>query len=201
MRVLVVDDEGTIRKTTSVALETMGHEPYEADNAASAKRLVEKKGIDVVFLDLKLGADNGLDLVPELIAISSKLIIVIVTAFSSLESAVEAIRRGAYDYVPKPFTPDQIREVFKKIEKTQRLEGRVAELESQLAAETPRIELQSADPAMQRVYEMVAKAAATPATILILGESGTGKSVLARAIHQLHTQKELPFVTVNCPSL
>jgi NtrC-family two-component system response regulator AlgB len=111
------------------------------------------------------------------------------------------MRRGAVDYIPKPFTPDQIRQVLAKIIKARKLQGRVAELESRLSSDTPSADLTSAEPAMQKVLDMVFKAAATPATILILGENGTGKTVLARAVHENSPQKENAFVTVNCPSL
>ena len=111
------------------------------------------------------------------------------------------MRRGAFDFIPKPFTPEQIRQVLQKIVRTRSLEQRVRQLESQLADESPEIDLTSLEPAVQRVLEMAFKAADTTATILILGPSGTGKNVLAREIHRRSAQRERPFVTVNCPSL
>lgn len=201
MRILIIDDEANIRKTTAMVLETLGHEVMEAGDATRARRLLEKQSFDVAFLDLKLGPDNGLDLLPHLLKIEPRLLVVVFTAFASLETAIEAIKRGAYDYIPKPFTPEQIRQVFRKIENTRRLESRVAELEALVSEQTPVADFQTTEPAMQRLQELAAKAATTPATILILGESGTGKSILARAIHQQSDRKENPFVTVNCPSL
>jgi NtrC-family two-component system response regulator AlgB len=123
------------------------------------------------------------------------------TAFANIATAVEAMRRGACDFIPKPFTPDQIRGVLAKIEKARVLETRVRALENQLAAEAPPIDLDSAEPATRRAIEIAFKAAATPANILILGPSGTGKSVLARALHQRSAQRDAAFVTVSCPSL
>jgi NtrC-family two-component system response regulator AlgB len=105
------------------------------------------------------------------------------------------------DYIPKPFTPEQIRRVLNRIMEARRLRERVADLESRLSADTPATELTSAEPAMQKVFELASKSAATPATILLLGESGTGKTVLARAIHANSPQQDHAFVTVNCPSL
>jgi two-component system, NtrC family, response regulator AlgB len=200
MRILIIDDEANIRKTTAMVLETLGHEVMQAPDSARAKKILDRQSFDVAFLDLKLGAENGLDLLPELIKIEPRLLVIVFTAYASLETAVEAIKAGAYDYIPKPFTPEQIRQVFRKIETTRRLEARVAELEARVSDERP-TEHQTVEPAMQKLQELVAKAAATPATILILGESGTGKSVLARAIHQQSTRNENAFVTVNCPSL
>lgn len=184
-----------------MVLETLGHEVSMAPDSARAKRLIEKQSFDVAFLDLKLGADNGLDLLPELLKIEPRLIVVVFTAFASLETAIEAIKRGAYDYIAKPFTPEQIRQVFRKIENTRRLETRVAELEARISEESPVADFQTTEPAMQRLQELARKAASTPATILILGESGTGKSILARAIHEQSARRNNPFVTVNCPSL
>src|SRR5436309_112685 len=124
-----------------------------------------------------------------------------VTAYGSIETAVEAMRRGAFDYLPKPCTPDQVRQVLARIEKTQKLERRVAELESRLDAEGPENDLTSQSPAMQKTIEIAFKAAESEATLLLLGESGTGKSVLARAMHQRSMRRAGAFVTVSCPSL
>lgn len=201
MRILIIDDEANIRKTTAMVLETQGHEVVEAADSARARRQLEKQSFDVAFLDLKLGSENGLDLLPELIKIEPRLLVVVFTAFASLETAIQAIKKGAYDYIAKPFTPEQIRQVFRKIENTRRLETRVAELEARISDVSPTIDFQTTEPAMKRLQDLALKAANTPATILILGESGTGKSILARAIHQQSPRKKNPFVTVNCPSL
>lgn len=184
-----------------MVLETQGHEVIEAADSARAKRQLEKQSFDVAFLDLKLGAENGLDLLPELIKIEPRLLVVVFTAYASLETAIQAIKGGAYEYIAKPFTPEQIRQVFRKIENTRRLETRVAELEARISDESPAIDFQTTEPAMRRLQELALKAAGTPATILILGESGTGKSILARAIHQQSPRKNSAFITVNCPSL
>jgi two-component system, NtrC family, response regulator AlgB len=201
MNVLIIDDEENIRKTTAMALESMGHDVTTADRGGAALKILEGAKFDASVLDLKLRDENGMDLLPELLKRSPQLSVVVFTAYASIETAVEAMRRGAADYIAKPFTPDQIRQVMARIEETRRLRGRVAELESQLKADSPEIALDSTEPAMQKVYEMVMKAAASPATILLLGESGTGKTRIARAIHDQSSQRESAFVTVSCPSL
>jgi NtrC-family two-component system response regulator AlgB len=114
---------------------------------------------------------------------------------------VEAMRRGAFDYLPKPCTPDQVRQVLGRIEKTRKLERRVIELESRLGADGPESDLTSQSPAMQKVLDIAFKAAESEAIVLLLGESGTGKSVLARAMHQRSPRRGGAFVTVSCPSL
>jgi NtrC-family two-component system response regulator AlgB len=201
MRILIVDDEASIRKTTTIAVQTTGHVAVEAPNGARALKLVESEGFDVCFLDVKLGAEDGLVVMDKLLQVSPGLAVVMFTAFASIAIAVEAMRRGAFDFIPKPFTPEQIRQVLQKIARTRSLEQRVQQLESQLADESPEIDLTSLEPAVQRVLEIAFKAADTTATILILGPSGTGKNVLAREIHRRSAQRERPFVTVNCPSL
>ncbi len=201
MRLLIVDDEENIRRTTAVVLEALGHQTAGAQNGADALKQLERDHFDLVFLDLKLSAESGLDLLPELLKADAQLEVVVFTAYASIETAVEAMRRGAVDYIPKPFTPEQIRRVLGRIVKARKLEERVAELESRLSSNAPNTDLATAESAMQKAIEIALKAAATPATILLLGESGTGKTVLARAIHANSPQKENPFVTLNCPSL
>jgi NtrC-family two-component system response regulator AlgB len=201
MRILIIDDEDHIRQTTVVVLEALGHETAGAENGAAALKQLEGEVFDIAFLDLKLSGESGLDLLPEMLKINPQLEVVVFTAYASIETAVEAMRRGAVDYIPKPFTPEQIRHVLGKILKARKLQGRVSELESRLSADAPTTDLSSCEPAMQKVLEIVFKAAGTPATMLILGENGTGKTVLARAIHEHSARKENVFVTVNCPSL
>ena len=201
MRLLIIDDEENIRRTTAVVLEGMGHETIGVGNRAAALRQLEKAQFDISFLDLKLDGESGLDLLPELLKVNPQLDVIVFTAFASIETAVEAMKRGAADYIAKPFTPDQIRQVLGKIIKTRKLQGRLAELESRLSADSPKADLTTSEPKVQKVFDLAFKAAATPATILILGESGTGKTVLARAIHDSSGQKDNAFVTVSCPSL
>ncbi len=201
MRVLIIDDEENIRKTTAVVLEGMGHEAVGADSSSAALKQLDKSHFDVAFLDLKLDGESGIELLPNLLKSNPQLDVVVFTAYASIETAVEAMRRGAADYIAKPFTPDQIRQVLSRLGKTRKLQGRVAELESRLSADSPKADLDTVEPALQKVYEHAFKAAATPATILLLGESGTGKTVLARAVHERSPQRENAFVTVSCPSL
>ena len=201
MGVLIIDDEENIRRTTAVVLEAMGHRTAGAAEGAAALKQMESEEFDLAFLDLKLDGESGLDLLPELLKANPRLEVVVFTAYASIETAVEAMRRGAVDYIPKPFTPEQIRRVLTRITKARKLEERVAELESRLSSDTPATELATNEPAMQQAFEVALKAASTPATLLLLGESGTGKTVMARAIHANSPQKDNVFVTVNCPSL
>ncbi|MSU23612.1 MAG: sigma-54-dependent Fis family transcriptional regulator [Opitutus sp.] len=201
MRILIVDDEPGIRKTTRLAVETAGHTAAEAPNGLRALKALDDDVFDACFLDLKLGTDDGLEVLAKLLSAQPALAVVMFTAYANIATAVEAMRRGAFDFLPKPFTPDQIRGVLAKIEKTRALETRVRTLEGALARESPPADLASAEPTTQRAIEIAFKAAETSASILLLGPSGTGKSVLAREIHQRSAQRDAAFVTVSCPSL
>ncbi|MBV9491511.1 MAG: sigma-54-dependent Fis family transcriptional regulator [Verrucomicrobia bacterium] len=201
MQVLVVDDEKNIRRAMALALESMDHQVVTASSAREALDALRQTTFSVIFLDLKLGQEDGLRVLADMRRLAPSAAVVIITAYASIETAVEAIRQGAFDYLPKPCTPEQIRQLVDRIIRTQRLEHRVLELETQLRSEAPEVDLVSESPAMRKALEVARKAAGSEATVLLLGESGTGKSVLARAMHQLSPRREGAFVTVSCPSL
>ena len=200
MRVLIVDDEKNIRLSLGAALESMKHDVAQASNSALALNELKRSTFDVVLLDLRLSQESGLELIEEILRLSPRVAVILVTAYASIETAVEAMRRGAFDYLPKPTTPEQLRQVLARVEKTRKLENRVAELESR-GQDSPGIDLATHSSAMQRAFDVAWKAAESEATILILGESGTGKSMLARAIHQRSLRAHGAFITVSCPSL
>jgi NtrC-family two-component system response regulator AlgB len=127
--------------------------------------------------------------------------VVIVTAFASVDSAVEAMRRGAFDYLPKPFTPDQLRLVLQRWAGVSRLHHEVSRLRDEARAAVPEADLQTSEPAVQQALDVALQVAASEATVLLRGESGTGKGVLARVIHEHSPRSGAPFVTVHCPSL
>jgi NtrC-family two-component system response regulator AlgB len=201
MRIILIDDELNVRRTVVPVLKGMGHEVVAAANGRAALQELERETFDVALLDLRLGEENGLDLLSKLLKAQPRLAIIVTTAFATIETAVEAMRQGAFDYLAKPYTPDQLQQALLKVARTRQLENKVAELESRVSQEAPSPILESVEPVMQKVYDLAFKAAATPATILIMGESGTGKSVVARAIHQKSPQADRTFVTVSCPSL
>jgi NtrC-family two-component system response regulator AlgB len=200
-RVLVVDDEKNIRSTLGMCLEGLGCVVVEAATSAEALARTQAGQMDLAFVDLRLGNDSGLDLIPKLLEVTPSLQIVMVTAFATIDTAVEAIRRGARDYLPKPFTPAQIRHVFERLQERRDFERKVRELESRLEEAAPEARLDSRSPAMREAMELVTKAAAADAPVLFRGESGTGKGLLAHALHSLSPRKDGPFVTVNCPTL
>src|SRR3984893_2795050 len=201
MRILVIDDEKNIRRAMAMAIESMEHDVVCVASGAEAFKELRSVAFQVVFLDLKLHQESGLEVLAEVLRLAPQAAVVIITAFASIETAVEAMRLGAFDYLPKPCTPDQVRQLLVKIERTKKLENRVLELESQINAESPEVDLKTSSPSMQAVIDMAFKAANSDATVLILGESGTGKSVMARAMHARSPRRGAAFVTVSCPSL
>ena len=200
-RVLVVDDERNIRAMLRVCLEEEGCEVREAGSTEAALAALASGPADLAFVDLRLGGGSGLDLLPALLAEDPDLDVVVVTAYASLDTAMEAVRRGARDYLPKPFTPAQIRAVVERLRERRRLRARVASLENRLAGVDPDALLETRSAAMQAVLSLLRRAAASDAAVLLRGENGTGKSVLARALHRLSPRAEKPFVTVSAPTL
>lgn len=200
LRVLIVDDERNIRLTLGALLESFGHTAHAAASVGEALAAVEVHGFDLALVDLKLGAGSGMELLPRLLERAPSLPIVLMTAFASIPTAVEAIRKGARDYLPKPFDPDQIRLLVEEVERERALRQRVAELESRLA-EVPEADFESDSPLVRQVLDIARRAAASEVPVLLRGESGTGKTLLARFLHAHSRREGGPFVVVNCPTL
>ncbi|HLY09736.1 MAG TPA: sigma-54 dependent transcriptional regulator [Planctomycetota bacterium] len=201
LRVLVIDDEKNIRATLVVCLESLGCTTSEAASADAALAALKRQPFDVVFLDLRLGTASGLDLLPKILELNPAASVVMVTAYATFDTAVQAIQKGARDYLPKPFTPPQIEHVLVRLRKERELQKKVLDLETRLGDSTPEIDFDTRSTRMQGILDMARKAAAAEASVLLRGENGTGKGVLARAIHDMSSRKNEPFVVVNCPSL
>ncbi len=201
MDILLIDDEVSLRRTLRTTLESMGHVAAEAASREQALQLLQKQRFDAAFLDLRLGRESGMDLLPALLRAAPDLAVVVVTAYATIASAVEAMRRGAFDYHPKPFTPDQHRVTLERWRQMRLLRNQVADLQEQVRAAAPEADLETVEPAMRQALDLAFQAAASEATVLLRGESGTGKGVLARAMHGRSPRVRGPFVTVHCPSL
>ena len=202
MNVLIIDDDLGIRDTLGMAIQTLGHTVGTAVNRAAAEKKLRSENFEAAFLDLRLGAESGLDLLPDLLRLSPRLAVIVITAYSSIETAVTAIQRGAFDYLAKPFKPLQIDQILERVAKARQMEARLSDLEGRLTKPGGDVAMEeSIDPAMKAVLEIARKSAASNASILITGESGTGKSVLARQMHRWSDRAREPFVTISCPSL
>jgi len=161
MNVLVIDDDISLRRSLRLALETLEHRVTEADSGDRAKQLLGHTAFDVAFLDLRLGMEQGLELLPELLQLAPGLDVIVVTAYATIETAVEAMRRGAFDYVPKPFTPQQLRLVLDRSRRMHRLQTQLEDLEQQVRAVVPEADLRTEVPVMQQAIDMAFKVAAS----------------------------------------
>ncbi len=201
MRILVVDDEPNIRAMLTIALEAQGCEVAQAASLGASRALIKREPFDVAFVDVRLKQENGLELLDRESGAWADTAVVVMTAYASIPGAVTAMRKGAFDYLPKPFKPDDLRLVLGRVERLRGLRHRVHDLEERLAQEIPEARLGSDDPLVSALESQARRVAATDAAVLIRGESGVGKGVLARAIHGWSSRAAEPFVTVSCPSL
>ncbi len=198
-RILLVDDEAAILRTFRYCLEDEGYTVATANSAAQADSLLQRQVFDLCFLDLRLGEDNGLDVLQQMKVQAPWMRVVIVTAHSAIDTAVDAMQLGAADYLVKPCSPDQLRLAAAKQLEVRQLAARLEALEGEVRQRSNG--LGSNSPAMMKVLETARQVADTDANILILGESGTGKGELARAIHGWSRRAKKTCVTINCPSL
>ena len=198
-RILLVDDDKAILHAFRQCLEAAGYLVTTAQTPDQARAQLYTAVFDVCFLDLNLGDSSGLDLLPQLQEISPWMRVVMATSQSDVSAAVKAIHAGAVDYLVKPCSPEQLRLAAEKQVRTRRLELRLKQLED--AAGDDDTAMSSTNAAMNNVVQMARHVAETDANVLLLGESGTGKGMLARAIHQWSARANCGFVTVNCPAL
>jgi two-component system, NtrC family, response regulator AlgB len=201
LNILIVDDEANIRKTLAMALEIEGHNVAAVSNGKDGLLQASLRPFDLLFLDLRLGTEKGTDYIPEFIATSPWIKIVVITAYASVETAVEAMKRGAMDYLHKPFTPDQVQSIVTRTEETKKAEATVSALGTRSEGDDAGMDLDSRCTSMQKTLTLARQVAPTEAGVLIRGESGTGKSVLARLIHSWSARAARPFGVVSCPSL
>lgn len=202
MKILIVDDEKAIRDAASVAIRADGHEPDTADGGRVALLKLREDFYDLVFLDLRLGGEDGLSVLREIRRAHPSLPVVVFTAHASVQTAIAAMQQaGASDYLSKPFTPEQLRHIVERADKFRAMEQRIETLENEAALAAPAAQFESGDPKVAQVYDVLFRAAQSSASLLILGESGTGKSLVARAVHGRSHLANGPFITVNCPSL
>jgi NtrC-family two-component system response regulator AlgB len=198
---LVVDDDAGVRQSVRLCLEAAHARVLGVGTSSGALEALERTRFDVVFLDLWLGAESGLDVIPEILRRQPGASVIVITAFATFETAVEAMRLGAVDYLPKPFTPQQVRHAARRVVEASQLRRRVSELEARLDEADLECSFESASPAYQAFLQTAARAAAADCVVLLRGESGTGKNVLARWIRAHSPRAQAPFVSVNCPTL
>ena len=198
-RVLIADDEESIRHVLTVLLQERGYEVRAVADGEEALRELSTRDYDALVTDVRMPKMNGLELVRAAQAASPETTIIVMSAYGSHDLAIDAMKAGAYDYLGKPFRPDEVLLVLRKAEERERLRIENSRLRREIARATP--QLVAEGPAMKEVLRVVQKVAPTTTTVLIEGESGTGKEVVARALHELSPRADRPFVAVNCGAI
>lgn len=200
-RILVVDDEESIREFLEIMLRKEGYEVTCAEDGQKAIDVLKKKAFDMVVSDLQMPNLTGLELLKQVRDQHPDMLFMMITAFGTTETAVEAMKLGAYDYLTKPFKIDEVRINIANALRSKNLEVENRTLKKELKQEYSFQNLVGNSDSMHRIYEMVRRVSQTPTNVLITGESGTGKEMVAKAIHYNGPLKDRPFVTVNCGAI
>ena len=200
-KILIVDDEHAIRRTLCLLLESEGYEVLTAATAAAARAHLTQQGVDLVILDLRLGDENGIDLLLRMRELNTDAECIIMTAFGSIESAVESMRLGAYDYLTKPINPEELILRVKRVFEKKQLAEEVTRLRDELSNSSRHDGMVAASPAMRGILDVIQRIGSQDIPVLIRGETGTGKELIARAIHFGSHRAQRLFLPVNCCAL
>lgn len=200
--ILIVDDEQSMCDFLSILLEGEGYSVQSTCNPQSAVNLIrDNRGIDLVITDLKMPEMDGIELLEQIKDIDPGVIVIMITAFATTQNAIDAMKRGAFDYLTKPFKVDEIKIIVKKAFESSELRKENEMLKSQIQSQVQFEEIIGVSREMKKVFDTVKRVANLNSSIILTGESGTGKELVARAIHRLSDRKDNPFVTVNCGAL
>jgi two-component system response regulator AtoC len=200
-RVLVVDDEENIRLVLRTLLRKHGYEVEVADSAEAALALVDSFGPDVILTDVRMPKMSGLELLATLKAKNALATVIVMSAYGSVDLALEAIKAGAYDYVSKPFKPDEVVLTLRKAEERETLRRENRALKEQVSQQAQFESMLAKSQQMVEVFKTIAKIAEFKTTVLVTGESGVGKELVARALHSRSSRKGAPFVAINCGAI
>ncbi len=200
MRLLIIDDDPGLRKSLGLLLESEGYAVAAEGDAERALDRLGRESFDMVLCDVRMPKMDGIAFLERYRQAGGTALVMVMSAYGGDDAALAAVKAGAYDYLPKPFRADEVLLVLKKAEERERLRGRVAALEAEVASLRDR-DIVTESPAMRKVMEIVTRVAPHPTTVLITGESGTGKEVVARAIHRMSTRRDAPFVAINCAAI
>lgn len=200
-KILVVDDEKSLREVMSIMLKRAGYEVTEASDGEQAIGQVHKEIYDLVITDLRMPKADGMDVLKAVKSSSPDTVVLVVTAFGTADSAVEAMKQGAYDYLTKPFQVDEVQLIIRNALEKRRLSTENMLLKREIASQSSFAQIVGQSEAMQKVFDVVRKVADSKSNVLICGESGTGKELVARAIHYNSARSPMPFVAVNCSAV
>ena len=201
LNLLIVDDERAIRDGCREIAQAVGFSTFIADNAEHAYRVLETTGVDVALVDLRLPGTGGLEVLREIKRRRPETVVVVITGYATVQSAVQAMKNGAYDYVTKPFNLEELRLLLERVVGHLQLTSENRILREQIKSKEGFGSIVGRSPEMEKLYRIISKAAHSSHPVLILGESGTGKELVARSIHFSGPHRDQPFVPVDCGSL
>jgi DNA-binding NtrC family response regulator len=201
LNLLIVDDERSIREACREVAQALGFTAFAADSAEHAYRLIDTQAFDVVLLDLRLPGAGGLDALRRIKDRRPECVVIVVTGYGTVQSAVQAMKHGAYDYVTKPFSLDELKLLLDRVASHLRLKTENRMLREKVKSKQGFGGIVGRAPEMEKLYRIIAKAANSVHPVLILGESGTGKEIVARSIHYSGPFRDKPFIPVDCGSL
>ncbi len=201
MDILVIDDDEAIREAAVQLIEDADHYAEGAEDGTLAMEALKLTNFDAILLDLYLRDENGLELLEKIRTKYPRISVVMITGMGSIPDAVKATQLGALDFLEKPFSREQFALILQRVKRHRALENKVEELKAEVSGQQPTPRYKSESPKMQESLDILFRAAASNASILLLGESGTGKSMVAKEIHARSARSKKPFVTVNCPAL
>jgi len=197
-KILIVDDELSMREYLEILLEKEGYPVFSAENGKKALTMIEKTPYDLLLLDIRLGDLSGIDVLKAAKEKNPDTVVIMISAYASTETAVEAMNAGAYDYVPKPFDADELVQTIQSALQLKTVEQEKARIDDELKKTLHFGKIVGNSPQMQHIYKLIRQVAQTKTNILITGESGTGKELIARAIHEQSDRKDFPFVAIHC---
>ncbi len=200
-KILLVDDEQSMRDFLSIMLKKEGHDVVAAVSGEDALKAVQTEIFDLVISDVKMPRMDGINVLKTVKDISPESVVIMITAYATAETAVEAMKLGAYDYITKPFKVDEIRLIIQKALEKRHLRKENVLLKREMESKAGFENFVGKSASMQRVFSVIRQVADTRSTVLVTGDSGTGKELVARAIHYNSSRKDGPFVTVNCGAL
>ncbi len=200
-KILIVDDEESVRSMIVVLLQKEGYQVSSASDGPDALGFLGEQPFDLVLSDIRMPGMDGLELLDRIRSLYPEVTVIMMSAFGTVDLAVEALKRGAYDYISKPFKPDEILLALRKAQERERLRRENLRLKEEVGERFSLEGIVARSPSMVKIMETVRKVAGYRSHVLITGESGTGKEVLARAVHNLSPWKEDPFVAVNCGAI
>ncbi len=197
-KILVVDDELSMREFLEILLEKEGYQVVSAESGEKALSLIEESDYDLFLLDIRLGGLSGIEVLKAAKAKNPNAVVIMISAYASTETAVEAMNAGAFDYVPKPFDAEELKQTIQSALHLKTVEQEKAFIDDELKKTLHFGKIIGNSPQMQHIYQMVRQVAKTKTNVLITGESGTGKELVAQAIHEESDRKHFPFVAIHC---